>query len=204
MTIDRVGLPLFRATALARRVGSLLRGIAMVALLGAATHPPRADASEPAGPALTVILVRHGEKESSPPGSATKDQDPDLTPAGRERAELLARVLADANVSAIFATHFKRTQQTVRPLAEKLKLAPTVLDAGANADLVQRLRALPAGAVALVAGHDASLPEVIAGLGGPKIDILPSSAFDRLLVLTVPREGSPTLVRLRYGRETLP
>ncbi len=190
--------------AFARQMSSLLRGLGLIALFCTAGFSSRAAATEPPVPALTVILVRHGEKASSPPGTALKDQDPDLTPAGRERAETLARVLADAGVTAIYATHFRRTQQTVRPLAEKLALTPTVLDAGANAELVQRLRVLPAGAVALVAGHDASLPEVIAGLGGPRIDALPATAFDRLLVLTAPRAGPATLVRLRYGRETPP
>src|SRR4051812_42706864 len=67
-----------------------------------------------AAPAV-VLVVRHAEKAAQPA------DDPPLTPAGRQRAAELARVVqawsaAGAPVRALFASEVKRTQQTLEPL----------------------------------------------------------------------------------------
>ena len=83
----------------------------------------------------TIFVVRHAEK-----ADATKD--PDLSEAGRARAEGLAKALRDANIAAIYATEFKRTQQTAAPLAKALGITVTVLPAQDSAALIAKLRAL--------------------------------------------------------------
>ena len=50
-----------------------------------------------------VVVVRHAEK------AASDGKDPDLSPAGRARAEALARILKDSGIATIFTTEFKRT-----------------------------------------------------------------------------------------------
>ena len=62
-------------------------------------------------PVTTVILVRHAEKKIEP-----ANPDPDLAPEGVERAQEIARVFGDAGINAIYATQYKRTQQTVKRL----------------------------------------------------------------------------------------
>lgn len=52
----------------------------------------------------TIYLVRHAEKY---PG-----MDSTLTPAGRNRAGALYRLLKDSSISKIYCTHFKRSVQT--------------------------------------------------------------------------------------------
>ena len=69
---------------------------------------------------VTVLLVRHAEK------AAGGSDDPPLSPAGEARARVLAHVAGSAGVSAIYHTQYKRTQQTVAPLAAKLGLTPTL------------------------------------------------------------------------------
>src|SRR6267378_496425 len=66
-------------------------------------------------PITTVILVRHAEKVIDPNNS-----DPDLSPAGQVRAQELARMFGDSGINAIYATQYKRTQESVRPLADRL------------------------------------------------------------------------------------
>ena len=68
---------------------------------------------------LTVVLVRHAERVAA-------GQDPSLSEAGRARAELLALMLADASISAVYVTDTARSRQTGEPTA-----------AGAGADLVE-------------------------------------------------------------------
>ena len=65
-------------------------------------------------PVTTVILVRHAEKKIEP-----NNQDPDLTPEGVERAQEIARMFGEAGINAIYATQYKRTQQTVKPLSDR-------------------------------------------------------------------------------------
>src|SRR5882672_9651372 len=73
-------------------------------------------------PVTTVILIRHAEKNIEP-----NNPDPDLSPAGQTRAQELARMFSATGVNAIYATQYKRTQQTVKPLADSLGVPVTVI-----------------------------------------------------------------------------
>src|SRR5438034_11317250 len=75
-------------------------------------------------PVTTVILVRHAEKNIEP-----SNPDPDLSPAGRARAQELVHVLGEEGVNAIYATQYRRTQDTVRPLAAKHGLSVNLVNA---------------------------------------------------------------------------
>jgi len=67
-----------------------------------------------------VVIVRHAEK------AANGGNDPDLSSAGRARAEALARILKDSGITAIFTSEFKRTQETAVPTATSAHVTPTV------------------------------------------------------------------------------
>ena len=137
---------------------------------------------------VTVILTRHAEKGASPP------KDPPLSEAGEKRANLLASMLADSGVEAIYVTEFQRTQMTAAPLAARVHVQPTVLSD--TQQLIKAIRARQSGVVVVV-GHSNTLPEIIAGLGGPKVNIA-DPEYDNLFVLTVgPSQSS--LLRLHYG-----
>src|ERR1700720_4842416 len=97
----------------------------------------------------TIFIVRHAEK-----ADATKD--PDLSEVGRARAEALAKMLKDTNITAVYATEFQRTQQTATPLAKALSITITTLPAKDNAALLAKLRASTGNA--LVAGHGDTIP----------------------------------------------
>src|SRR5688572_625478 len=152
-------------------------------------------AQTPAQPPLTVILVRHAEKEIVPP----ENKDPNLSLAGQARAQELARMFGGAGVTSIYATQYKRTQQTVKPLADKLGLTATVVEAQKTPDLVKLLRASKPGEVVFLAGHNNSVPEIIAALGGPKMPIIPETEYDNLFILTVQGDGSAKLVKMKFG-----
>ncbi len=141
--------------------------------------------------AATIILARHAERAG---GMAT---DPPLTERGKQRAESLDRLLADAGVSEIYVTEVQRTQQTAAPLAARLKLTPMVLS-GANVnDLVERLKKLGTDRTVLVVGHSNTLPKIVEGLGGAT-SAISDTEFDRLLIV-ITGAGKPGLVTLRYG-----
>ena len=142
---------------------------------------------------VTVILTRHAEKAAAPAN------DPPLTEAGHQRAALLASMLAESGVSAIYVTEFQRTQQTAEPLAVRVHITPIVIPANDTEALVKAFRARQSGVVVVV-GHSNKLPEIIAALGGPKVKI-PESDYDNLFVLTL-GASQASLLRLHYGDTT--
>lgn len=142
---------------------------------------------------VTVILSRHAEKAATPP------KDPPLTEAGKRRADLLASMLADAGVDAIYVTELQRTGQTAAPLAARCHVKPTFIPADDTDQLIKAIRGRQSGVVVVI-GHSNKLPTIIAGLGGPKV-IIPETEFDNLFVLTL--DGQTTsMLHLHYGDST--
>jgi broad specificity phosphatase PhoE len=155
-----------------------------------------ASAPRPSAEATTVILVRHAEKASA------TDPDPALSEQGDARAKALADALADAGVSAVITTQFKRTVLTAQPLMERRHLTNEVVPAGgtveAHAKVVAEHVRKHAGGTVLVVGHSNSIPAIIAALGGPSMPDLCDGEYAALFVMTV-GEGAPRLVRAHYG-----
>jgi broad specificity phosphatase PhoE len=135
----------------------------------------------------TIFIVRHAEK-----ADATKD--PDLSEAGRARAEALAKTLRDANITAIYATEFKRTQQTATPLAKALSITITTLPAKDNAALIAKLRA--SNGNALVVGHGDTIPDLIKALGISDPINIGENDYDNLFAVVL--DQKPHLIRLHY------
>lgn len=142
--------------------------------------------------ARTVVVVRHAEK-------GAEGTDPSLTPAGAARAEALSRALQDVKVSALFATEYKRTQETVQALQQRLGVAATVVPARAVDSLVARIHALPPGAAAVVASHSNLVHVIVQRLSGVSIPELTDADYDRMAVVTMTSPGRGTVVVLRYG-----
>jgi phosphohistidine phosphatase SixA len=132
----------------------------------------------------TAILIRHADVDAD-------GTDPELNAAGRARAQELLHVLGDAGIVAVLVTSLRRSQQTAAPLAAAVGVDPTVADE--IDDATAAIRARQRGAV-LVVGHTNTVPEIIAGLGGPAGVTIGADEFDRLFVLCARR-----LTRLRYG-----
>ncbi|MGZ8842119.1 MAG: SixA phosphatase family protein [Pyrinomonadaceae bacterium] len=145
-------------------------------------------------PVTTIIVVRHAEKIIDP-----NNNDVDLSPAGQARAQEIARIFGDAGVNAIFATQYKRTQQTVKPLADKLGLQTLIVNSKSTPDLIAQIRAQHSGQTIFIAGHNNTVPEIIAALGGPKYPTIPETEYDNLYVVTVYRTGRAKVVKMKYG-----
>ena len=113
-------------------------------------------------------------------------------------------MLSDAGVTAIYTTQYKRTQQTVKPLADKLRLPVTQVEAKQTPELVKQIRARGAGQVVFIAGHNNTVPEIIAAMGGPQLPIIPETEYDNLYILTVQSDGSAKLLKMKYGSAVVP
>ena len=136
----------------------------------------------------TIFFVRHAEK------AAIGGDDPDLSDAGRVRAESLANTLKDSGVAMIYVTNLKRTQQTAAPLAKMLHLDPTIVPAKDSATLIAKLRASTGNA--LVVGHNTTIPDLLKAFGIPTPIQIADSDYDNLFVLVL--DEKPRLLRLHY------
>src|SRR5438309_9502845 len=135
-----------------------------------------------------VVIVRHAEK------AASGAKDPDLSAAGRSLAEALARILKDSGITAIFATEFKRTQETAAPTATSAHVTPTVVAAKDTAALVGKLHQLNGNA--LVVGHGDTIPSIVKALGIDSPINIPDEDYSEFLIVTV--GDKPHLFRLHY------
>jgi 2,3-bisphosphoglycerate-dependent phosphoglycerate mutase len=145
-------------------------------------------------PVTTVILIRHAEKVIDP-----NNPDVDLSPAGQARAQELVRIFGDTGINAIYATQYKRTQQTVKPLADKLGLPVNQVNSKNTADLLAQIGGQHSGQVIFISGHNSTVPEIIAALGGPTYPTIPETEYDNLYIVSVYRTGKAKVVKLKYG-----
>lgn len=152
-------------------------------------------AATPLAAQQTIFLVRHAERADSAPGtSPTMAADPDLSDAGRARADSLAAALKDANITAIYVTEFKRTQQTAAPLAKALGLTVKIVTSKSTPALIKQLAASKGNV--LVVGHSNSVPDVIKGLGVTAPVTIGDDEFDNMFLVS--RGPTPSLLRLHY------
>ena len=135
-----------------------------------------------------VVLVRHAEKATN------GGKDPDLSSAGRARADALARILKDSDIMAIFTSEFKRTQETAMPTATLIGVTATVVPAKDTAGLVAKLHQLNGNA--LVVAHGDTIPNIIKALGMDRPINIPDEDYSELLIVTL--GDKPQLFRLHY------
>lgn len=140
----------------------------------------------------TFILVRHAEKGTNDP------RNPDLSEVGKARAEKLKTVLAATEIAAIYSTPYKRTEQTVAPIAEQLGLNVQGYSPS-NMDLVVDVLKAHKGKTVLVSGHSNTTP-VVANylLGAEKFEWLKEDEYDKIFIVTISDIGKGTVNVLSY------
>ncbi|WP_116105430.1 SixA phosphatase family protein [Lewinella sp. IMCC34191] len=148
-------------------------------------------ATEVATKPTTILLVRHAEKDYG--------DDPDLIPAGQERAALLAEMLSKTELAAVYSTDTKRTRQTASPSAEKHGLKVNIYDAADLKVIADRLSRKHRGQTVLVVGHSNTTPALANYLtkseAHPRFSELD---YGNLLVVTLPESGRSQVLQLRY------
>src|SRR5437868_14039365 len=85
-----------------------------------------------ANAAPVIFIVRHGEKAS------TGGNDPDLSVEGYKRADALAHILKESQITSVFGTQFKRTQHTAAPPPKAVHVTRTAVPASELGALVDK------------------------------------------------------------------
>jgi broad specificity phosphatase PhoE len=163
-----------------------------------AGRPPSLEAQLPL---RAVIVVRHGEKATTP------KENPPLSPAGQARAQSLLETLRDAGVTTVITTEQRRTRDTGTPLVSALHPAsvevPTSPDRQHHADAVAAA-VRKAGGTVLVIDHQLTMPLIMAALGGPTLPTVCDVEFSNLYILLPADSNHMRLVRSHYGEPDPP
>ena len=141
-----------------------------------------------ANAAPVIFVVRHAEKEN------TGSSNPDLSVGGQKRAEAFACILKDSQITAIFVTEFKRTQEIAAPTAKAAHVSPTMIPASDVGALIEKLRALNGNA--LVVGHGNTIPDLLKALGIATPVSIPEDDYSEIFVVLL--GDPPQLLRLHY------
>jgi len=146
----------------------------------------------------TIIFVRHAEKAAMPA------DDPGLSIAGQQRVAELTRQLVDADVvagiDAIYSTPFRRTLETVRPLADALDLEINNYDPDDTEAILEHILKKHKGKIILVVAHSNTVPVLIANLGASKkVPPIAEDEYDNIYVISIPWFGKTKTIRLRFG-----
>jgi phosphohistidine phosphatase SixA len=144
----------------------------------------------------TVFVMRHAEKLTSNP----QDSDPLLAPAGEARALELAQLFGRApkaqGLDAIFVSEFRRTQDTVGPLANRLGVPVIRMPADDPEATAKRALAENRGGRVLVVGHSDTVPEIVRELSGVDVGPMSEAEYGIVYVVTVPRFSRAAVTRL--------
>ena len=141
-----------------------------------------------ANAAPVIFIIRHAEKAN------TADKDPDLSVQGQKRADALAHILKDSQITSVFVTEFKRTQDTAAPTARSAHVSPTMIPANDIGALVEKLRALNGNA--LVVGHGNTIPDLLKALGIATPVSIPEDDYTEIFAVFV--GDAAQLLRLHY------
>ncbi|MDQ3490254.1 MAG: histidine phosphatase family protein, partial [Acidobacteriota bacterium] len=104
----------------------------------------------------TLILVRHAEKDVS---ETADKNDPELSAAGRERAKRLVEVIGKYRPGAFYSTDFKRTRDSVTPLASRRKKQVRIYDARNPQKLLDEIMQSRTKRF-VIAGHSNTIPDL--------------------------------------------
>lgn len=100
---------------------------------------------------VTILLVRHAEKADA------TSQDPELSAEGKQRAERLVKTIGKFRPGAFYSTNFKRTRDTLAPLAAKRKKEIQTYDPRKPQELIELIMKSTTKRF-VVSGHSNTIP----------------------------------------------
>ncbi len=141
----------------------------------------------------TYILVRHAQKATDDP------RDPNLSDAGIARSAELAGLLERTKITAVYSTPYKRTMNTVLPIAKMNSLTVTEYAPTNPEAFAAMLIAKHTEGTVLISGHSNTIPALAnALLGEQKFTDFSDADYGNLIVIFVDGSGKSRLLHLRF------
>ncbi len=142
----------------------------------------------------TVLVMRHAERAAVP------GDDPPLAPEGENRAlrlaEYFGRAPKELSLDCIIVSEFKRTQDTVRPLASRLGVPVITVPADDSERAAERALSEYRGGRVLIVGHSNTVPALVEELSGQQVPEMSSDEYGIVYVISVPRFSRAAVTRL--------
>lgn len=129
----------------------LALALLLLALAGCATVPAK--------PVPNIYVMRHLNTPEGVPNAQ-------LTGEGRHKAEALAEWLKKDPPAVVLVSDTDRARDTAAPTVRRYKPAVLTYDPRDTPALVAQV--LAAKGTVLVIGHSNTVPDIVAGLGGPR------------------------------------
>ena len=138
----------------------------------------------------SYYFIRHAEKVDA-------SKNPNLSAIGFERARLWDDIFAEIKFDAIYSTDYKRTLQTVTPLAATQKIAIKLYDP--NTLSIETFKKENVGKKVLIVGHSNSIPNFVNQIISEKIypDIADVTFGNLYIVITSNAKINHQLLKLR-------
>jgi 2,3-bisphosphoglycerate-dependent phosphoglycerate mutase len=125
----------------------------------------------------TYYFIRHAEKVDS-------SKNPDLSEIGLERAKLWNEIFSEINIDAIYSTDFKRTLQTITPIANSKKV--TIINYNPKTIDIESFKKNTLGKKVLVVGHSNTIPNFVNQIINKKIySDIDDVTFGNLYIVTI-------------------
>jgi broad specificity phosphatase PhoE len=125
----------------------------------------------------TYYFIRHAEKVDN-------SKNPDLSEIGLQRSKLWNEIFSEIKLDAIYSTDFKRTLQTVTPMATNNKISiinydPKTID-------IESFKKNTLGKKVLVVGHSNTIPNLVNQIINKKIyNDMDDVTFGNLYIVTI-------------------
>lgn len=174
-----------------RRTTSLLAALLTTFALAVAADVVAAQTAH-----SVIYVVRHAERAED------GTNDPPISEAGQARAERIAAIFADAGLTHLHTTDYRRTRSTIAPTASASGLEPEVYDPSDLDAFAIHLRSTPGRH--LVVGHSNTNAELVAALGGDDGGPIGEMEYDRGYVVIVRAGGATGSEIFRFGRPDAP
>ncbi len=112
-----------------------------------------------------IILVRHAEKAEL---ENTDNPDPELSDAGKRRAERLKEVIGRYRPGAVYSTDYRRTRDTATPIAQRRKKTVQIYDARQPKQVIDEIMKSETKRF-IVVGHSNTVPGLANLLTGKEV-----------------------------------
>ena len=140
---------------------------------------------------VTVFLTRHAEKAKNDP------KDPDLSELGKKRAEQFVLFFENQKFDRFLSTPYKRTKQTLEPLAkangkEVIEYSPAAPD-----KLIEEICKLENETV-FISGHSNTIPDLVNRFTEKKdAKMIDESRYGDLWVLTLIKGEVVSVIQMK-------
>ena len=139
----------------------------------------------------SFILIRHAEKILS------SSNDPQLSTKGWQRANELVHLFEAIDIDAVYASPYRRSIDTAKPLAKAKKLGILNYNPDELDSFAQKLLNSHMGETVIIVGHSNTTPQLVNALSGTYYPNLEETEYDWVYFVNISPKVTPNVKKLQ-------